>query len=74
MRGSLSMVLAMMLVWVGDVGSGHDKHADHVADVSIFNSLKFHSFGFINSYDLWIVTSLLSHEIKRSRCFKEKLI
>jgi len=33
-RGSLSMVLAMMLVWVGDVGSGHDKHADHVADVS----------------------------------------
>ena len=33
-RGSLSMVLAMMLVWVGDAGSGHDKHADHVADVS----------------------------------------
>ncbi|MDP6904088.1 MAG: sodium:proton antiporter [Verrucomicrobiota bacterium] len=33
-RGSLSMVLAMMLVWVGDAGLGHDKHTDHVADVS----------------------------------------
>ena len=33
-RGSLSMVLAMMLLWVGDVGPDHDKHADHTADFS----------------------------------------
>ena len=28
------MVLAMMLLWVGDVGPDHDKHADHTADFS----------------------------------------
>jgi CPA1 family monovalent cation:H+ antiporter len=33
-RGSLSMVLAMMLVWVGDVGSDHDKHTDHGAGMT----------------------------------------
>ncbi len=33
-RGSLSMVLAMMLIWVGDVGSDHDKHTDHGAGMT----------------------------------------
>ena len=32
------------------------------------------AFGFINSYHFWIVTSVFSHEIERSRCFEEKLI